>query len=130
MVMVPPTKQLRFLHSAAVLRGEESVIGRSDYSSILIADPSVSRVHASITQRDGKTFIQDLGSRNHTFVNGEQVGEAPVQIDIGDTIRIGNVDCIVESTSENAGETTDNCPDLREGLSATIQTRKPPRDES
>jgi len=128
--MVPPTKQLRFLHSAAILRGEESVIGRSDYSSILIAHPSVSRVHASITQRDGKTFIQDLGSRNHTFVNGQQVGEAPVPIEIGDTIRIGTVDCIVETTSENAGETTDNCPELRNGVGSKLKKRKAPTDES
>jgi pSer/pThr/pTyr-binding forkhead associated (FHA) protein len=128
--MVPPTKQLRFLHSAAILRGEESVIGRSDYSSILIAHPSVSRVHASITQREGKTFIQDLGSRNHTFVNGQQVGETPVPIDIGDTIRIGTVDCIVETTSDNAGETTDNCPELRDRIAPRVLKRKAPTDES
>lgn len=128
--MVPPTKQLRFLHSAVILRGEESVIGRSDYSSILIAHPSVSRVHASITQREGKTFIQDLGSRNHTFVNGQQVDETPVSIDIGDTIRIGTVDCIVETTSDNAGETTDNCPELRNGLTPGVRNRKVSSDES
>ena len=106
------------------------MIGRSDYSSILIAHPSVSRVHASITQRDGKTFIQDLGSRNHTFVNGQQVGEAPVPIEIGDTIRIGTVDCIVETTSDNAGETTDNCPELRNGAASKLKKRKAPTDES
>lgn len=114
--MAPSNKQLRFLNSAAILRGEESVIGRSDYSSILIAHPSVSRVHASITQRDGKTYIQDLGSRNHTFVNGQQVGETPVAIDIGDKIRVGTVECVIESASDNAGETTDNCPELQREL--------------
>ena len=102
------SKQLRYLSAAAILRGSESVIGRSDYSTILIAHPSVSRVHAAIILRDGETLIQDLGSKNGTFVNGVRVGETPVPIDIGDTIQIGHVECTVESTARNALVTADS----------------------
>jgi len=101
------TKQLRYLEVAAVLRGKEIVIGRSDYSSILIPHPSVSRLHATITLRESQSFIQDLGSRNGTYVNGKRIDETPVPIHIGDLIRIGSVDCLVESTVDNARETTD-----------------------
>lgn len=105
--MSPPTKQLRYLNAVAILRGPESVIGRSDYSTILIAHPSVSRVHATITLHDGVTQIRDLGSRNGTFVNGTRIDETPVPIDIGDNVRIGHVECVVESTADNALVTTD-----------------------
>ncbi len=121
--MGPPTKQLRYLRSAAILRGHEAVVGRSDYSSVLIPHPSVSRVHASITQRDGMLFIQDLGSKHGTFVNERQVGETPVPIHVGDHIRIGMVDCKVETSDDSALSTTDNFSD---GLSEETEPTMDP----
>ena len=108
--MAPPLKQLSYLNAAAILHGDESVIGRSDYSSILIPHPSVSRLHATIFHKDGKSFIRDLGSRNGTYVNGARVNEKPVLIEIGDEIRIGHIECRVESTADNALATADESP--------------------
>jgi len=47
----------------------------------------VSRKHAKISTTDGEVFIQDLGSTNGTFVNGEKVTRSRLQE--GDRILVG-----------------------------------------
>ncbi len=119
-----PLKQLRYLNTSASLRGEESVIGRSDYCSILIAHPSVSRLHASITHTVEGTVIRDLGSRNGTFVNGIAVGATPVRVDAGDAVRIGTVECRIENSKDTGQETADGSdPELWEAT-APIQSHR------
>jgi len=65
-------------------------IGRSSTCEIHLADASVSRRHAEIARRDERFFIQDLGSRNGTRVNGQEV-RAPVEIRPGDSIEVGDL---------------------------------------
>lgn len=51
----------------------EVIIGRhSDHDMVLVED-MVSRKHARITSYDGQLKIEDLGSTNGTFVNGEKL---------------------------------------------------------
>ena len=38
-------------------------------------DTFVSQVHARVFRRDGDVYVEDLGSRNGTFVNGEPIGD-------------------------------------------------------
>lgn len=99
--------QLRFLTTRVPLRGEESVIGRSSYCSIVIAHASVSRLHACIALEAGRMFIRDLGSRNGTYVNGTRVGPAPTLVGLGDAVRIGSVECALEEAAEHAMSTAD-----------------------
>jgi pSer/pThr/pTyr-binding forkhead associated (FHA) protein len=102
-----PSMQLRFLTTRVPLRGEESVIGRSDYCSIVIAHASVSRLHACITLQAGRMYIRDLGSRNGTFVNGTRVGTTPSPVGLNDAVRIGSVECMLEEAAEHALSTAD-----------------------
>jgi hypothetical protein len=62
-------------------------IGRTE-GDVLLADPQVSRRHARIRMVEGKHVIEDLGSTNGTFVNGEQLTE-PRELEVGDLIRFG-----------------------------------------
>lgn len=56
------------------LEGEMFVIGRdADTCQIVIPHHAVSRRHAQITRTNGNYFIEDLRSRNNTFVNSKQV---------------------------------------------------------
>lgn len=56
------------------LTGETQIIGRdADRCQIVIPHTAVSREHAKITAQHGSFFIEDLKSRNHTFVNGKEV---------------------------------------------------------
>ena len=50
-----------------------STIGSSETADLVVSDGSVSRVHALLEWLGGSWFVQDLGSRNGTFVNGERV---------------------------------------------------------
>jgi serine phosphatase RsbU (regulator of sigma subunit)/pSer/pThr/pTyr-binding forkhead associated (FHA) protein len=58
------------------LEGDEVVIGRSMKSDLSISDRFLSRQHARMFRTDDGWLIEDLGSRNGTFVNGSRVNEA------------------------------------------------------
>jgi class 3 adenylate cyclase len=56
------------------INGGELVIGRGSASSFRLArDSQVSRRHCMILVREGKFFLEDLGSSNGTFLDGEKV---------------------------------------------------------
>jgi pSer/pThr/pTyr-binding forkhead associated (FHA) protein len=62
---------------------------------------TVSREHAEIWKQDDAIHIRDLGSSNGTFVGGERITEAQVQI--GDTVQLGQVILDVVAGSEVDG---------------------------
>jgi len=66
------------------------VIGRLSNSDLPLDDSSVSRLHARLFYRDGCYFIEDLGSRGGTLVNGQVINGHRV-LDPGDEIQIGSV---------------------------------------
>lgn len=70
-------------------------IGRGDYNDIVIADASVSTMHAKLQRRDAVWILTDLGSTNGTFVEGERFsGETPLSP--GTTVRFGDVSVLFE----------------------------------
>lgn len=71
------------------LMDEVTQIGRTDSSDIALPDASVSSKHARIVRTADGFVIEDLGSRNGTFVNSEQV-TGKLLAD-GDTVRLGKV---------------------------------------
>jgi len=70
-----------------LLPGELIMIGRGDNCDIQLDDPSASRVHCRLLNRDGKVFLTDAGSRWGTFVNGGRVTEC--ELSIGDEFTVG-----------------------------------------
>jgi hypothetical protein len=64
--------------------GREPVAG-----GIVVIDQQVSRHHARISPSGGGAVIEDLGSRNGTYVNGQITGTAPRELAPGDQIRMG-----------------------------------------
>lgn len=66
------------------------IIGRSSDADLALADERVSRRHAMLRVREGQLWLEDLGSRNGTYVDGVSVSspvpvDQTVQILIGDT---------------------------------------------
>jgi two-component system, cell cycle response regulator len=72
---------------AFVLRADQTV-GRDEQADILFLEDSVSRQHARIVQRGDTLHVEDLGSRNGTFVRGMRI-TASTPIREGDYLRFG-----------------------------------------
>ena len=68
----------------------EVIIGRSSSCDVLLQDKTVSGRHARLTFRLGQWWLEDLGSTNGTFLNGEAVSTAVV-LTHGDQIRCGQM---------------------------------------
>ncbi|HLF82171.1 MAG TPA: FHA domain-containing protein, partial [Anaerolineales bacterium] len=56
-----------------VLEGAQTLIGRGAECGLVIPDRQVSRVHARIVHSPEGYYLEDLGSKNGTHVNGEAV---------------------------------------------------------
>jgi pSer/pThr/pTyr-binding forkhead associated (FHA) protein len=83
-ILEPPTRQGE---SYALV--DEVTVGRGGGCAIVLADDSfVSTVHARVFRRDGTVYVEDLGSRNGTFLNGEPVTHA-AQLRRGDQVQFG-----------------------------------------
>ncbi len=65
----------------------EIVIGRSSELDMVLVEDMVSRRHAKISVHDGDIFLEDLGSTNGSFVNGEKITRT--KLAEGDRILIG-----------------------------------------
>ena len=69
--------------------GEELTVGRGGGCGIVLPDDHfVSTVHARLFRRGDDVFVEDLGSRNGTLVNGETVA-APTRLRRGDRVQFG-----------------------------------------
>jgi diguanylate cyclase (GGDEF)-like protein len=65
----------------------EVTVGRGAGADVRLVDEGISRFHARIRQDGEHLIVEDLGSRNGTFVNGERV--TAKRLDDGDKIQIG-----------------------------------------
>ncbi len=64
------------------------VLGRDSGCEVQILDQGVSRRHAELFRISEIYFIRDLESRNHTYVNEQEISEEALRV--GDQVRIGN----------------------------------------
>lgn len=71
----------------ALEMNQELIIGRSSELEMVLIEDMVSRHHAKITVSDDDISIEDLGSTNGTFVNGEKITKCKLKE--GDRILIG-----------------------------------------
>jgi pSer/pThr/pTyr-binding forkhead associated (FHA) protein len=95
----------------------EILIGRSSDLDMVLVEDMVSRQHSRITTHGGEFFIEDLGSTNGTFVNGEKVSKK--RIKEGDRILVGT-SIIKLVTSAEGNENTS--PDIRDLPDEAYQT--------
>jgi pSer/pThr/pTyr-binding forkhead associated (FHA) protein len=68
---------------------DELTVGRGGGCAVVLPDDQfVSTVHARLYRRGDDVFVEDLGSRNGTFVNGERI-ESPTKLRRGDRVQFG-----------------------------------------
>jgi two-component system, cell cycle response regulator len=96
---VRPAALLRDRATLTVLSGEEpgrvlalqpgeTILGRSSRATISVDDPLISRHHARVARTEsGRYLLEDLGSKNGTFVNGRTASRVPLRS--GDRVQLG-----------------------------------------
>lgn len=99
------------------LTGEPQTIGRdAERCQIVIPHASVSREHARISQENGVFYIEDLKSRNHTYVNSQQITER-TRLRPDDRIRICDYLFVFQADNEPPSPLPDY---LRKGALAEL----------
>jgi hypothetical protein len=73
--------------SRFLLDREVTTVGRHPDSDIFLDDVTVSRRHAELVRHDGHVSVNDLGSLNGSYVNGERVDRRA--LGTGDEVQIG-----------------------------------------
>ncbi len=87
------------------LEGDQLTIGRDSSNAVAITDPEVSRKHARLSFQGGKYVLEDLGSTNGTFVNGQRL-TGPIVLKAGDVVSLGEqIVLMYESIAMDAGAT-------------------------
>ncbi|MEO8215455.1 MAG: FHA domain-containing protein [Acidobacteriota bacterium] len=77
-----------------------STLGRDSDADIVIEAPTVSREHARVVIDDsGQITIQDLDSKNGTFIGGQRLDETATPLTDGDLVRLGDVELKVQLPS-------------------------------
>ncbi|MBQ5531144.1 MAG: FHA domain-containing protein, partial [Kiritimatiellae bacterium] len=61
----------------------------------------LSRRHAKIYEKDGKWFVEDLGSMNGTYRLGEKV-EGPTELNKRDLLQFGKFEILIDEIGEEA----------------------------
>jgi nitrite reductase (NADH) large subunit len=85
------------------LLGSQISLGRDPEADVSIEDPAVSSTHAQITLHEGALYLRDLGSRNGTWVNAQQV-TTPHLLREGDVVHVGETDLTFRSVGGRVAE--------------------------
>jgi two-component system response regulator AtoC len=96
--------QLKLLDEGAAV-----VIGRDAPSEILVDDTSVSRQHARFVRNRGEVWVEDLDSRNGTFLRGKRIERE--RIEPADEIEIGKVRVVLAATCSPTAPAPPDPPD-------------------
>jgi pSer/pThr/pTyr-binding forkhead associated (FHA) protein len=108
------------------LKGDKQlIIGRSSELDMVLVEDMVSRKHAKISIAGGKISIEDLGSTNGTFVNGEKVKTS--RLKEGDRILIGT--SILKLVRAGAGSVDLSDAQVKQNLEqvAAVQSQRQTR---
>ena len=89
------SRTARLLVTDGALRGRTyslgtsaAVLGRSPTCTLVLEDDYASNRHARVFPEHGGWWVEDLGSTNGTYVDGERI-EAPVELTSGRQVRFG-----------------------------------------
>lgn len=93
------------------LRGKTS-IGRHSDNDIFVNVDGISRKHAVISVTSDGLAVEDLGSSNGTYVNGEKVDKSIVKI--GDEIKLDNIRFLVQSPEMKTQSPSDKSAGLQD----------------
>jgi FHA domain len=85
---------------------KEVSIGRSPENAMVIDNPAVSHYHARVFHEEDRLMLEDFGSMNGTFVNGQRV--KMVTLKPGDSVAIGKHTIVISESRETEGSVSGN----------------------
>jgi pSer/pThr/pTyr-binding forkhead associated (FHA) protein len=77
-----------------LLPGSMKTLGRAQTVDFVVDAALISRVHCRFTFDDSGLGVEDLGSTNGTFVNGQRIERS--SLGTGDTLKIGRVEFAIK----------------------------------
>lgn len=112
------------------LEGPEIIIGRDNTSSLMINDGEVSRKHTRLVWQSLGYVVEDLGSTNGTFVNGQRL-TMPFVLRGGESISLGeNIVLDYESTADpDATVISTSASAIKQAVAAAQTTAEAPKPE-
>lgn len=93
-----------------IVNDKPIIVGRSSDLDMVLVEDMVSRKHARITMQQDQIWIEDLGSTNGSFVNGEKIKRA--RLKEGDRVLIGTSILKVIAGEGSRADSTDAKRDL------------------
>lgn len=84
------------------LQQGDNLVGRSGRAQVALQNRELSRRHAILRVEGDRVWLRDEGSRNHTFVGGEEIAEE-VEIEPGSEIRFGRLEVRLIHGAADAG---------------------------
>jgi hypothetical protein len=107
------------------LEKSEMFVGRDLSNEIVINDPEISRRHARLYQQGNSYVLEDLGSTNGSFVNGQRL-MGPNVLRPGDTITFGERMSMVFETADFVQDATMVSPAARPAYETPTPAYNPP----
>ena len=112
--------RLRFLLQEFDLPPGDTLIGRGPDCRVTLVDPLVSRHHARVRNDGASSTIEDLGSRNGTFVNGVSIVAA--HLTTGTVVKVGRTELVLDAGRAEVARTDRDRFGLLVGQSPAMQT--------
>ncbi|MEZ4261751.1 MAG: FHA domain-containing protein [Polyangiaceae bacterium] len=100
-----------------IVNDKPIIVGRSSDLDMVLVEDMVSRKHARISMQQDQIWIEDLGSTNGTFVNGEKIKRA--RLKEGDRVLIGT-----SILKVIAGEGSRDSTDAKKDLESVAERRR------
>jgi Inner membrane component of T3SS, cytoplasmic domain len=97
------------------------IVGRAD-ADLVVDDAEISRRHVAVRPVGDGIEVEDLGSLNGTFVDGERIS-APTRLTPGETLKIGTTSFAIEADEPRAAAPSSSA---REATAVRGVTPEPP----
>lgn len=88
------------------LKDGENVVGRSRGADVRVDVRDLSRRHATLIVSGSSVKVRDEDSRNHTFINGEEITEE-IAVEVGATIVFGRLEARLVAAPSSGGADTE-----------------------